>query len=140
MTTVTTTVNIGMDCVYYILSMLHPAEVASVNTKYAHHSRKIINTAVKKIQMWYRSRKLFGYEPYEYVTRRTLIRFYIVKYKKEWLNILPERAIWKLGLTGPYISKYLNPTTEMRIGKVRTFLNFCNDFNITREELWYYGW
>lgn len=132
--------NIPMDCVRVILNMLHPTQVAGVDVTQAYSSRLIVNSATTKIQRWYRLRKLNGGHPYDRVTMRTLIRFYIVKYKEEWLQELPAKAIRKLALTGPHVAKYLDPTPAMRLGKVRTFLQFCEDFSLTTDHLDYYGW
>lgn len=131
--------NIPDDCIRIILSMLHPVKVALIDKYQSLESNKILNNSSIKIQKWYRSRKLIGDSPYEYTTLKTLKRFYVVKYKRRWLTEFPCKAINKLRLQGEYLHKYLNPN-EMNTAFVRTFYQFCIDFEITIDNLEYYGW
>lgn len=128
------------DCIRIILSMLSPVKVALVDKTQALESNKILNNSAIKIQKWYRSRRLIGDSPYEYITLKTLKRFYVVKYEKQWLTVFPSKAINKLNLQGEYLHKYLNPTNKMNTAFVHTFYQFCIDFDITVGDLEYYGW
>ena len=103
------------------------------------HTQKIINATIK-IQSWYRSRRIIS-DNYP-VTRHTLIRMYAVKYPPHLLERLPELIIRKLRLQGPYIYRYFNPTPAMRLGKVRTWYQFCKDFDsdLTMEDFNFIGW
>jgi len=63
------------DCIRIILSMLSPVKVALIDKTQSLESNKILNNSAIKIQKWYRSRRLIGDSPYEYITLKTLKRF-----------------------------------------------------------------
>lgn len=133
---------ICIDCVHMVLSnFLHCTETMLINQTYAALSRSKLYNAAVVIQRWYRSRKLHGDSPYEKVTLKTLKRFYVTKYEEDWLKNFPQGAVYKLGLdTRDLADKYINPTPKMQEAFVRTFYQFCEDFKITHEDLFYYGW
>ena len=132
--------DIPMVCVREILNNLHPYYSGCIDKTQALRSTNIIRNAVVRIQGWYRRYRLKEDAPPEYTTLRVLKRFYVVKYKKLWLMELPFRMIRKLHLRGVHTGKYLNYTDDMIRSPVRTFYQFCEDFNVTTDNLNVYGW
>ena len=59
--------------------------------------RSVTKKAASKLQLWYRRKKLQSYPP-EFTTKNTMIRYYLVKYKIEWLKNLPKKMIRKCNL------------------------------------------
>ena len=132
--------DLPMVCVREILNNLHPYYSGCIDKTQALRSANIIRNAVVKIQRWYRMYRLEDDTPPEYKTLKVLKRFYVVKYKEKWLRELPFRMILKLHLGGVHTGKYLNYTDGMIGSTVRTFYQFCEDFNVTTDNLDVYGW
>ena len=102
--------------------------------------RNVSNNAANKIQRWYRSRKLEPglYEIPQYLTRNTQIRYYLVKYKIEWLKNLPRKMIRKCGVAIEQEDERFNNELplESLISEVRYFLTKY----ATMDVMMYYGW
>ena len=129
-----------MVCVRKILNYLHPCQIAHIDKYQSRISTAIIRKAAVRIQRWYKRYRLLGTAPYHYVTLRTLKRFYVAKYKNEWLTDLPVRLIRKLHLHGSGIDRYMHYTYEARPYHVRAFYRFCDQACITVDDLNFYGW
>ena len=110
---------------------------------YVHWVRRRRRSAVL-LQRWYKRYRLVDREPPLRVTRRTLLRYYVTKYRLSWLRRFPATAIAKLSyLPSPgveVVRKYLQPTMTMNLAAVRTFLQFVDDFHLEIQDLGYYGW
>jgi hypothetical protein len=96
--------------------------------------------AAKKIQRWFRHRKLLPgqYSTPEYATRNTMIRYYLVKYEIDWLQKLPKRMIIKCGLVVEPIDEKFNHILPLQnlISEVRYFM-----FKYaTNDVMCHYGW
>lgn len=141
MSNIFSSTNICKNILCKILEFLHNTETCLLSKEFAEKSRRLQTEAAVRLQEWYKSHSLVGSnEPYEYCTLRTLKRFYVTKYSKSWLRQLTKFGVKKLGLTGDNVGKYLNPTAKMKQGVVRTFYQFCDEFNINANDLYYYGW
>lgn len=98
---------------------------------------------IKKIiilQKWWKYYKLPYDSPnYDLVTKNTLIRYYIAKYKIEWLQKFPQFSISKLRLTldNTDIDKYYN---QPSYNITNYFRNFCNKYIKNKSDLLYIGW
>ena len=91
-------------------------------------------------QKWWKYYKLPYNEPnYDLVTRNTLLRYYITKYKIEWLQRFPRFAISKLGLTldTEDVDKYYN---QPFYNITSHFRRFCNKYIKNKTDLLYIGW
>tara|TARA_Y100000389_G_C17160122_1_gene363967 strand:- start:137 stop:556 length:420 start_codon:yes stop_codon:yes gene_type:complete len=131
------------DIILHILNYLNNDINNLLINKYCYKNlKKIYIKYIKSInilQKWWRRYRLPMDEPdYDFVTRKTLLRYYIAKYKIEWLQQFPNHAIHKLGIivNNNDINKYLNIpqyniTTYMR--------NFCDKY-MNKTDFIYYGW
>lgn len=116
------------------------SNISCVDKLCAAKYRNCSNNAANKIQRWYRSRKLEPglYDIPEYLTRNTMIRYYLVKYNIEWLQDLPRRMIRKCGVVIEQEDERFNyqlPLDSL-IGEVRYFLMKY----ATMDVMMYYGW
>lgn len=127
------------DMINEILSFVHSTKTFRVNKFCLTQTKRIFTNAAIRLQRWYRGYKLVGYWPYEFCTRRTMMRFYVTKYESAWLQTFPIVAIRKLRIH-PTNNKFLVPSEEMKKGFVRNFLNFCDEYRVTLTMLRYYGW
>ena len=97
----------------------------------------VLNKAIK-LQKWYRG-ILLEAEPDNLYTRKTLIRYYLLKYRREWLLELPKRMISKCDVQIEEIdSEFLQSLTDddKAFGKVRYFMHKYTTLSI----LYWYGW
>ena len=125
---------IPMCIVHYILNFLHLSETKIIS-KYRYHIYRVtLMDSISRISNLYHRRLLLGDGPYDKVTLKTLKRFYIVKYKPEWLYHFPTMASTCLGIN--YIADKNYSTSQY----VRKFLDFCKDINITKQDFWNIGW
>lgn len=135
------------DCFLYVGNFLPARKFSQLNKKLFQKWQIKRLQAVLKIQRWYRTYRLTSDDPYsspyDEVTRKTLLRFYVTKYKKEWLQQFPNKAVSKLSYLNrsqELKDKYLNLSSQMNKAYIRTFYNFVNEYNITKNDLDYYGW
>ena len=114
--------------------------VSCVDKLCAAKYRNCSNNAATKIQRWYRYRKLEPtlYDIPEYLTRNTLIRYYLVKYEIKWLKNLPKNMIRKCGVAIEQEDERFNYKLPLKslTGEVRYFLMKY----ATMDVLMYYGW
>ena len=110
--------------------------------KYFYNSlKKKYLIKINILQKWWRKYKLPETNPnYNLVTRKTLLRYYIAKYKIEWLQRFSRQAISKLGIminNNDDINKYYNEPSYNISRHVR---DFCNTYMKEKGDFLYYGW
>ena len=91
-----------------------------------------------KLQKWYHGFMLES-EPDNSYTRKTLIRYYLIKYEREWLLELPKRIISKCQVQIQDIdNEFLQvlKDDENAFKKVRYFMHKYTTLPI----LYWYGW
>jgi hypothetical protein len=136
--------NLSMDSINIITSFLPLDLVSGINRRFHDKVQTLREKSAIKLQRWYRYRRLLEEEPYEEgCTLKTLKRFYITKYKTKWLKRFPTGAIDKLSGFGKetpawIVEKYTK--SGLPIAFVRTFYEFCDDYNMTKEDLETNGW
>ena len=93
--------------------------------------------AAIKIQRWYRYRRLLEIDgaPPDQITHWTLVRFYIAKYKTQWLEEFPRRAIKKCAITG-VDAEFSKPLVGRATSRFRIF---CLK-HMTHALFKWYGW
>lgn len=129
----------------HILKFLHPDETKLVSKKYYDEYKKKLTSSISFIKKCYTYKKLYGDTPYNFTTLNTLKRFYVTKYRPEWLQEFPIsycRILIHLGAnpTDPNIVKYMEPSAEQQRGFVKNFLDFVEEYNLTQEDLDSMGW
>ena len=123
----------------YILSIDCYKNILLVN-KHFYNNFKEVLIKINILQKWWRKYRLPDYSPNpDLVTHKTLLRYYIAKYKPEWLQRFPRRAISKLGIAinDNDIDKYYN---EPLYNISTHFRDFCNKYMIDKRHFLYYGW
>lgn len=108
------------------------------NLFYNIYKNKLL-TNTKNLQKWYRKYRLNENIPDpRNVTRKTLIRFYITKYKEEWLRQYPRFCISLLGIT-PVEEKFYD--SYYCDGNLTSFFReFCEKYMKNKEDFYYAGW
>lgn len=133
---------IPIDCVRCIRDFV-PYVFKYVNCEFHEDWMHLLLNSVIKIQRWYLRFRLVDDTPPYPVTKKTLMRFYITKYNKQWLKSFPRDAILKLNyLNRPdkLKQKYLVPTLEMTNTYTRTFMLFVREYDLSLNDFYYYGW
>ena len=96
-----------------------------------------------QLQRWYRCYRLTEPFPPDAVTRRTLLRYYITKYRSEWLERFPRQAIDKLvylQLLPESVIVEAEPFCKPATGNLTSrFRAFC-EAHMTMNGFHYYGW
>ena len=118
-----------VEIVWYMFHFLNISNAANINQKFREISRI---KAIKRIGNFYYSRKLAYKEPPSKLTLRVLKRYYVVRYKKEWLQKFPEEISRLLRI--PFSENYCPEKY------VRNFYHVCEKHNIDKRDFDYYGW
>ena len=135
-----------MDIVHDIFTFLHPSETKFVSKKMSQQYKQALVSATCLVQRHFRRFQLVSAHPYDRVTFRTLKRFYVTKYRPEWLRRFTQayvRLVVDLGYfaeTDPLVLKFLYPTEEQLMGFVKNFYDCCIEFNIPPQEFEAWGW
>ena len=98
----------------------------------------VLLNKTKKLQKLYRGICLEK-SPNNLYTRKTLIRYYLVKYEREWLLELPRRMVSKCGVQVEEIdNEFLQTLNDdsKAFGKVRYFMLKYASLPVIE----YYGW
>lgn len=120
---------IPLELAYYIFNFLNIYDASRINRKF----RKLsVIRAVRRIGRFYYSRKLVFDSPHLVTSLRVMKRYYVVKYKKEWLQNLPREMSRAMRI--PFM-EYEHPEQC-----VRNFYNFCDINKITINDFIYFGW
>ena len=123
-----------------ILHLDYNLTILLINKYFYINKKKNVVKNIIIIQKWWRKYKLPNNVPdYDLVTRKTLLRYYISKYKIEWLQKFPRHAISKLGIPVSIydIDKYYNEP----LYNVSTYMrDFCNKYMKNKTDFLYYGW
>lgn len=130
------------DCIYHVADFV-PHTFHYVNREFYLKWKNDRLIAISKLQRWYRIYRLIDDTPPYPVTRRTMIRYYITKYKKEWIQRFPRHAILKLDYLERPVGmrrKYMIPTRDMLKKYTRTFISFVYEYNLSMNDFFCYGW
>lgn len=130
----------------HIFSYLHVNDIKFISKKNYNKYKKRLDKSISTIKNKYMKIKLHGDIPYDNITLKTLKRFYITKYRPEWLREFPisyTRILISTGYitpTDPIAIKYLEPSEDQNNGYVKNFLECCSDYNITMNDFISWGW
>lgn len=123
-----------------IISYLQPLESCEINKFYSEKSRDTINRAAVRIQRFYKSRRLV-YDCPPLCTRRTFLRYYITKYKRQWLDEFPTSFFSKFTFLHRNNNDQL--LDEFVVGYTHTprkFYKFANIFVQNLDRIYDLGW
>jgi len=110
---------------------------SNVSTNTRELSLHYTTKAAKQLQRWYRSRRL-GKKPPEYFTKKTMIRYYIVHYKKICLQNMPKNMIRECNIVVDDEDYFFNESLISN-GLVREVTYFLNKYG-SLEKFLHFGW
>ena len=134
------------DILQYVFGFIHPSKLHLVSRKYHKEYKKKLVRSVYSVQRIYNRKRLFGDVPYNTVTLNTLKRFYVTKYRAEWLQDFPQSYarlmvyVNRIEPTDSIAMKYLFPSNKQLMGFTQHFLECCNDFRISQDDFRGWGW
>ena len=114
-----------------------PLKFSKVSAITRELSLQYITKAATQLQRWYRSRRLGKYTP-EYCTKNTMIRYYIVRYEKIWLQNMPKDMIRKCNIVVDDEDYFFNESLISN-GLVREVTYFLHKYG-SLEKFLHFGW